>query len=97
MRNKVRVAAGFLAGQQLKLDSVAIPDHFLPTTDDRVEKMRKQLREIGGSVSKTKEDFRKLAHDLLEQVSRSEDEVSKRLADIFSPSGITQIRPCRVS
>jgi hypothetical protein len=83
-RNKVRVAAGFLASQQLKLDSIAVPNHLLPTTDSRVEQMRKQLREIGENVKKTKEDFRKLAHDLLEQISQSKDEVSKRLADIFS-------------
>ena len=83
-RNKVRVAAGFLASQQLKLDSIAIPNHLLPTGDSRVEEMRKQLREIGENVKKTKEDFKKLSHDLLGQISRSEDEVSKRLADIFS-------------
>jgi hypothetical protein len=83
-RNKLRVAASFLASQQLKLDSIAIPNHLLPTTDSRVEEMRKRLREIGDSIKKAKEDFRKLAHDFLAQISRSEDEVSKRLADIFS-------------
>jgi hypothetical protein len=52
-RNKVKVAADFLARRQLKLDSIAVPDHLLPA-------------------------------ELLEQISRSEDEVSKRLAVIFS-------------
>jgi hypothetical protein len=83
-RNKVRVAVSFLATKQLKLDSIAVPDHLLSTTDSTVEDMRKQLREIGDSVKKTKEDFKKLAHDLLEQISQSEDEVSRRLAAIFS-------------
>jgi hypothetical protein len=83
-RNKVRVAASFLATKQLKLDSIAVPDHILSTSDSTVEDIRKQLREISGSVKKAKEDFRKLAHDLLEQIARSKDEVSKRLAVIFS-------------
>jgi hypothetical protein len=83
-RNKVRVAASFLATKQLKLDSIAIPDHILSTTDSTVEDIRKRLDEISDSVKKTKEDFRKLAHDLLKQIARSEDEVSKRLAVIFS-------------
>ena len=83
-RNKVRVAATFMAKKQLKLDSIAVPDHILSTTDSTVEDMRKQLHEISDSVKKTKEDFRKLTHDLLGQIVRSEDEVSKRLAVIFS-------------
>lgn len=83
-RNKVREAATYLAKRQLKLDSVAVPDHILSTTDNTVEVMRKQLRNIGDQVEKTKEEFRKLADDLLKQVSRSQDEVSKRLAHIFS-------------
>jgi PIN domain len=83
-RNKVRVAASFLATQQLNLDGIAVPDHLLSTTDSTVEDMRKQLHKIGTSVGKTKKDFRKLADDLLKQVSRSEDEVSKRLGPLFS-------------
>jgi hypothetical protein len=83
-RNKVRVAASFMATKQLKLDSIAVPDHILSTTDSTVKDMRKQLREIDDRVKKAKEDFRKLAHDLLEQIVRSEDEVSNRLAAIFS-------------
>ncbi|SRR6266700_3165526 len=82
-RNKVREVASFLAKRQLKLDSVAVPDHLLSTTDSTVDDMRKQLRAIGKSVDTTKEDFRRLAHDLLKKVSRSEDEVSKRLRPIF--------------
>ena len=82
-RNKVREVANFLAKRQLKLDSVAVPDHLLSTTDSTVDDMRKQLRAIGKSVDTTKEDFRRLAHDLLKKVSRSEDEVSKRLRPIF--------------
>ena len=63
-RNKVREVASFLAKRQLKLDSVAVPDHLLSTTDSTVDDMRKQLRAIDKSVDKTKEDFRKLADDL---------------------------------
>lgn len=46
--------------------------------------IREQLQKIREKVNETKEEFKKLTHDLLEQVSQSKDEVSKVLAGLFS-------------
>jgi hypothetical protein len=85
-RQKVKVAASFLAEQlrKMELKNVAVPDHLLSTSDGRVVSMREQLREISEKIKGTKEDLRKLMRHLLEQVSQSEDEVSKRLVGVFS-------------
>jgi hypothetical protein len=85
-RQKVKVAASFLAEQIRKLEpkSIAVPDHLLGTGDGRVVSMREQLREINKRLKDSNEELRKLTRDLLEQVSQSKDEVSKRLAAIFS-------------
>lgn len=85
-REKVKVAASFMADQlkKLELNSIAVPDHLLSTMDNRVGRMHQQLREIREKVQETKEEFRKLTHDLLEQISKSNDEVSKALTGVFS-------------
>jgi len=46
--------------------------------------MRERVREISEKSKDAKEELRKLTRDLLEQVSQSKDEVSKRLAGVFS-------------
>lgn len=85
-RQKVKVTASFLADsvKKLELHSIAVPDHLLSTVDDRVVHIREQLQKIREKVNETKEEFKKLTHDLLEQVSQSKDEVSKVLAGLFS-------------
>jgi len=85
-RQKVKVTASFLADslKKLELNSIAVPDHLLSTVDDRVVRIREQLQKIREKVEETKEEFKKLTHDLLEQVSQSKDEVSKVLAGVFS-------------
>lgn len=85
-RQKVKVTASFLADsvKKLELHSIAVPDHLLSTVDDRVVHIRDQLQKIREKVNETKEEFKKLTHDLLEQVSQSKDEVSKVLAGLFS-------------
>ena len=81
-RQKVKVIASFLADRLKKLDlnSIAVPDHL----GDRVVRMREQLQTNCEESEKTKEEFKKLTRDLLEQVSQSKDEVSKVLAGVFS-------------
>jgi hypothetical protein len=85
-RNKVSVTANFLAGElkKLELNRIAVSDHFFSATDDRIVQMRKQLQANREQFEKTKGEFTDLAHDLLEQVSQSKDEVSKVLDDVFS-------------
>src|SRR5713226_9825700 len=85
-RQKVKVTAISLTDRvkKLELNSIAVPDHLLSTVDDRVVPMREQFQKIREKVKETKEEFKKLTHDLLEQVSQSKDEVSKVLAGVFS-------------
>jgi hypothetical protein len=79
-RGKVRKTANFLAEQLKKWEGIAFPNHLLGTTDRSVASKYEKLREIGNKDTK---EFRELTRDLLEQVSQSKDEVSKRLDGIF--------------
>ena len=85
-RNKLVVAAIFLAEQfkQLKLRGFDLPDHLFDRTDSRVKKMRGHLQEIHEKIRTANEGLIELEHDLLEKISRSDDEVSKALAGIFA-------------
>src|ERR1700680_132419 len=78
-RNKVKVAANFLADaiKKMELSAMAVPDHMLSTTDDRVQELGKQLKEMHEKATTVRDEFRKLTQDLLEKVSNSNDEVSK--------------------
>jgi PIN domain len=85
-RQKVKVTADFLADwlKKLELNSIPVPDHLLSTVGDGVVRMREQLQKTHEKVKETKEEFKKLTHDVLEQVSQSKDDVSNALAGIFS-------------
>lgn len=85
-RNKVRMAASFLANaiKKMEFNTMTVPDHMLSTADDRVQRLGKRLQKTCEELTKTRDDFGQLAHDLLEQVSQSKDEVSKALRIIFS-------------
>ncbi len=84
-RRKVVVAASFLEDQfkEMRLPNFAVPDHLFGTAGGRVGPMRETLREIHDKINKSNNELMKLSHDLLEEISRSEDEVSKELAGIF--------------
>jgi len=83
-RNKVKVAASFLANaiKKMELNTMTVPDHML--ADDRVQSLGKRLQKTGEELTKTRDEFGKLTQELLEQVSQSNDEVSKALSVIFS-------------
>jgi hypothetical protein len=84
-RNKVRVAASLLAEEikKLELSGVAVPAHLLSDEKGRVKLMSNQLENTRKQVKDTREEFKKLTHDVLEQVSQSKDEMSKGLAELF--------------
>jgi hypothetical protein len=84
-RNKVKVTANFLAQgfKKLELSGVAVPAHLLSDAKDRIALMSGELAKICGMVDQAKEAYRKLTHDVLEQVSQSRDEMSKGLDDLF--------------
>ncbi len=85
-RRKVEVTAAFLAEQfkELKLRNFGVPDHLFGTTGDRVRRIRGQLQEIHDKIKAANEELMKLAHDILDQITQSEDEVSIALAGIFA-------------
>ena len=78
-RNKVKKTAIFLAGQlkNLELNSIAVPAHLLSDADDRVAAMVGRLEQTRRKVEEAKKEFKKLTHDVLEQVSQSRDEMSR--------------------
>lgn len=84
-RNKVKVAARFLKSQfeKLKQPDFAVPDHFFGKADDRVIQIRDALKESKSQIDIVSEQWMNLAHDLLGQISRSEDEVSRSLKGLF--------------
>jgi hypothetical protein len=80
-RNKLRLANSFLS-EQLKdigAHKLAIPDHLLGIPDAQIDEFRKNL----DSVRKTRQEIGNLATRALSQISRSEDDVSKRLVSVF--------------
>jgi hypothetical protein len=96
-RNKVKVAASFLADatKRIELSAMAVPDHMLSTTDDSVQRLDKRLHKLREEVTKVRDDFRKLTQDLLEQVSQSKDDVSKALTVIFSKAAVPDAEELR--
>lgn len=85
-RNKISVAARFL-GQtlsELKLRTFNVPDHLSGTTAGQGEAILNQMGDIVQMINKTNAEVDALASGIVEQISRSEDEVSKALAPIFA-------------
>jgi hypothetical protein len=82
-RNKLRVAAAFFDDnlKKVKREAIGIPDHAFDsgTTKD----LRKRQEEVNQKI----QDFNKLLGEtvvmVLEQISRSEDEISKALQAVF--------------
>jgi hypothetical protein len=85
-RNKIRVAALFLAKQfeELKLQMFKVPDHLCGASNGQSNSILKQMSEIVQSIKKVNEAVEALAISIMEQISRSQDEVSKALAPIFA-------------
>jgi hypothetical protein len=82
-RRKVEVAASFLVAEfkKLELRKFSVPDHLFGTAG---QGMQERLQAIRSNVEAASEELLRLAHDLLGQISRSEDEVSKALEGIFA-------------
>src|SRR2546427_451561 len=85
-RNKVKEAAEFLEREFKKLQApnLAVPVHLFSTTDDRNQRIRDALKKDHAQIDIVNEQLMELAHDLLDQITRSEDEVSKTLDELFA-------------
>lgn len=85
-RNKVRISIEHLADKfkVLKLLGFAMPDHLSGTEADQGKAILGNMGKISEQIKAVNIAVDALARGLVEQVSRSEDEVSKALEPIFS-------------
>ncbi|WP_416670240.1 PIN domain-containing protein [Egbenema bharatensis] len=85
-RNKILVAAEFLSQKfkELKLQTFNLPDHLSSTNIDHRNDILQQMSEITQKIKNVNAEVGALALGIMEQISRSEDEVSKALFPIFA-------------
>jgi len=84
-RNKIEKAVDLLSQQveKLNLTQVGIPDHLFGISDDKTTAFRRRLNELRDEATKIKSDLVQVAKEALSKISRSEDDVSKRLMALF--------------
>ncbi|HEX5716458.1 MAG TPA: PIN domain-containing protein, partial [Thermoanaerobaculia bacterium] len=85
-RNKLAVAADFLNQKfrGLALQTFNVPDHLSGTGTAHGKDIPPQMRDIVRGVAEVNEKVGALALGIMEQISRSEDDVSRALAQIFA-------------
>jgi uncharacterized protein YjeT (DUF2065 family) len=85
-RNKILVAAEFLRQKfkELKLQTFNLPDHLSSTSIDQRKDILQQMSEITQKIKNVNTEVDALVLSIMEQISRSEDEVSKALSPIFA-------------
>jgi hypothetical protein len=69
------------------------------SSNTKAEEILQQIKTIGSQFERIKDQLRSLASELLDQISRSEDEVSKTLAGIFAravPHNDAELQRARV-
>ena len=89
-RNKLRLAQVFFSEQFKLLDptQVGVPDHLFGISDETTREIRKDLLALREQAEKVKAQLTQLASNTLSQISRSEDEVSKRLKGLFDQAAV---------
>lgn len=85
-RNKISAAAEFLKqkSKALKLQTFNLPDHLSSTSINQRNDVLQQFRSISQAIKNVNTEVDTLVLGLIDQISRSEDEVSKSLFKIFS-------------
>jgi hypothetical protein len=85
-RNKIKVAADFLGQQfqKLKLPTFNLPDHMSSTSIAQRKDIQKQKSAIDQKIKNMNAQIDALALGIMEEISCSEDEVSKALSPIFA-------------
>jgi hypothetical protein len=94
LRNKLRCAQTFFLDKLKEVDEIkgTIPDHLLGIGD---EKMAKYKHDLAQAV-KVRTELTALAANALSKISRSADDVSQRLEDLFDkPISATNDEMCR--
>lgn len=85
-RNKVSVAAEFLGQKfrELRVQTFNVPDHLSGSKQGQGDDILQQLKKIGQDIRVANGQVDALALSIMEQIGRSEDEVSEALAPIFA-------------
>jgi hypothetical protein len=85
-RNKLAAIAEFLVNnlKKLKLQTFQVPDHLFGTGGGRNDAIRSQMSELLKQIEQVNREVGELALEIMQQVSRSTDEVSRALAPIFA-------------
>lgn len=79
LRNKLRLAAEFMSEQLKKFSSSSVPDHLLGLDQKKLDEYRKVFK----AAEDTRNAVRERVEEVLDEISRSEDATSKKLAVIF--------------
>ncbi len=84
-RRKLQLAQEFLTRhfKNLEFRNFEVPDHLFDISGETTAKLREKLGDIGQRIKKINEDLITAAVETLQRISRSEDEVSKALHDLF--------------
>jgi hypothetical protein len=93
-RNKLNLASRFFTEQTGKGKVIAIPDHLLGVDPTKIDELRQKFTD----AESARKEIMQLAGNLLEKISRSEDDVSIFLQSLFSTAGeptLTQIERAR--
>src|SRR5262249_8116888 len=87
-RNKVAVAASVLEEALKTVGNVSVPGLRFATIGEgerkRVKEISSKIEAASKEIEAASKESKTLTHDLLGKISRSEDEVSKALAGIFT-------------
>ena len=85
-RNKILVAADFLRkkSKELKLQTFNLPDHLSSASIDQRSDILQKMSDIAQTIKAMNAEVDALGLGIMEQISRSEDEVSKALSPIFA-------------
>jgi PIN domain len=85
-RNKILVAADFLKqkSKEIKLQTFNLPDHLSSSSIDHRKDILQQMEEIHKKIKNVNAEVDALMFSIMEQISCSDDEVSKALSPIFA-------------
>lgn len=88
-RNKLSKADQFLKTiikdvQGMKVPTFDVPEHLFGSSDSRAESLHQKLAHIEEQKREVEAELKEATFQMLHQISRSEDEVSKALAGIFN-------------
>lgn len=84
-RNKLEIAARFLHGQlqPLCLRAMGLPDHLFGIDERTLSELRRRMAGLSDDVTRLKDELERLATETLGRISRSKDEVSVALEEVF--------------